>query len=151
MKVRALILTVAAIANSAFAQDYQDYADGYEQDNLYQDYAMKQQEKGGGGGWVSQIQLGLCNVYSYDWSSNFFAKRKIYNNSGGLVKSIGAFGISYLIGAKVHSGRISKKMKTKHLKDQKTLYTQYYNDVYRLEEQKAEQQAVIEQLQAALA
>lgn len=52
MKIRALILTVAAIANSAVAQDYQDYADGYEQDNLYQDYAMKQQEKGGGGGWV---------------------------------------------------------------------------------------------------
>mmetsp|Transcript_2494 Transcript_2494/g.3535 ORF Transcript_2494/g.3535 Transcript_2494/m.3535 type:complete len:121 (-) Transcript_2494:52-414(-) len=120
MKIRALILSVAAIANSAIAQDYQDYADGYEQDNLYQDYATKQQEKGGGGG-------------------------------GGLVKSVGAFGISYLIGAKVHSGRIAKKMKTKHLKDQKALYTQYYNDVYRLEEQKAEQQAVIEQLQAALA
>ena len=42
-------------------------------------------------------------------------------------------------------------MKNKHMKDQKALYTQYYNDVYRLEEQKAEQQAVIEQLQAALA
>jgi len=41
-------------------------------------------------------------------------------------------------------------MKQKHLKDQKALYTQYYNDVYKLEEQKAEQQAVIEQLQAAL-
>ena len=52
MKIRALILSVAAIANSAIAQDYQDYADGYEQDNLYQDYATKQQEKGGGGGWV---------------------------------------------------------------------------------------------------
>ena len=27
-------------------QDYQDYADGYaQQDNLYADYAMKQQEK----------------------------------------------------------------------------------------------------------
>lgn len=50
MNIRALILTVAAIANSAVAQDYQDYADGHEQDNLYQDYATKQQEKGGGGG-----------------------------------------------------------------------------------------------------
>jgi hypothetical protein len=69
----------------------------------------------------------------------------------GLGKAIGAFGISYLIGAKVHSGRVTKKMKMKHLKDQKALYTQYYNDVYKLEEQKAEQQAVIEQLQAALA
>ena len=41
-------------------------------------------------------------------------------------------------------------MKSKHLKDQKSLYTQYYNDVYKLEEQKADQQATIEQLQAAL-
>ena len=73
------------------------------------------------------------------------------NTQWRLGKAIGAFGISYLIGAKVHSGRLSKKMKNKHMKDQKALYTQYYNDVYRLEEQKAEQQRVIEQLQEALA
>ena len=156
MKVRALILSVAAIANSAIAQDYQDYADGYEQDNLYQDYAMKQQEKGGGGGWVRQHEFVITMVCVMFILLIFrlpckTKQKQQHNNSGGLVKSIGAFGISYLIGAKVHSGRISKKMKTKHLKDQKTLYTQYYNDVYRLEEQKAEQQAVIEQLQAALA
>ena len=72
-------------------------------------------------------------------------------NRNGWGKAIGAFGVSYLIGAKVHSGRLSKAMKNKHMKDQKALYTQYYNDVYRLEEQKAEQQAVIEQLQAGLA
>lgn len=55
MKIRALMLTIAAMVKSVvIAQDYQDYADGYEQDNLYQDYAMKQQGKGlaGGGGWV---------------------------------------------------------------------------------------------------
>jgi hypothetical protein len=62
-----------------------------------------------------------------------------------------SFGISYIAGAKFHSGRLTKKMKAKHLKDQKALYTQYYSDVYKLEEQKAEQQAVIEQYQAALA
>lgn len=45
---------------------------------------------------------------------------------------------------------MTKKMKAKHLKDQKALYTQYYSDVYKLEEQKAEQQAVIEKYQAAL-
>ena len=53
MKVIALFFSIAAIyANVSTAQDYQDYADGYEQDNLYQDYAMRQQEKveGGGGG-----------------------------------------------------------------------------------------------------
>jgi len=83
----------------------------------------------------------------------FFSKRTTHVTifRGGMIKTIGAFGVSYLVGAKVHSGRIAKKMKTKHLKDQKALYTQYYNDVYKLEEQKAEQQAVIEQLQAALA
>lgn len=74
-----------------------------------------------------------------------------HKNRNGLGKAIGAFGISYLVGAKYHSGKLTKKMKTKHLKDQKALYTQYYNDVYKLEEQKADQQAVIEQLQAALA
>jgi hypothetical protein len=72
----------------------------------------------------------------------------VYRN--GMGKLVGAFGLSYLIGAKVHSGRVTKKMKMKHLKDQKALYTQYYNDIYKLEEQKAEQQAVIEQLQKAL-
>ncbi|KAL3759398.1 hypothetical protein ACHAWU_000697 [Discostella pseudostelligera] len=120
MRVEFILVAVAAtVANLSSAQDYQDYADGYEQDNLYQDYAARQQGKevGGGNGWG---------------------------------KAIGAFGVSYFIGAKVHSGRVAKKMKQKHLKDQKALYTQYYNDVYKLEEQKAEQQAVIEQLQAAL-
>lgn len=100
---------------------------------------------------TNSLLLCLCDVHTSNLYLPCKTKQKQYNHSGGLVKSIGAFGISYLIGAKVHSGRISKKMKTKHLKDQKTLYTQYYNDVYRLEEQKAEQQAVIEQLQAALA
>ena len=29
-------------------EDYQDYADGGQEDNLYADYAMKQQDKGQG-------------------------------------------------------------------------------------------------------
>ncbi|KAL9191456.1 hypothetical protein ACHAXT_001162 [Thalassiosira profunda] len=121
MRAIIVLFAIVAIAISSTAQDYQDFADGYEQDNLYENYANRQQEKADGGGGI------------------------------GFGKAIGAFGISYLIGAKVHSGRVTKKMKNKHMKDQKALYTQYYNDVYKLEEQKAEQQAVIEQLQAALA
>ena len=58
---------------------------------------------------------------------------------------------SYFLGAKIHSGRVAKKLKKKHQQDQKTLYTQYYNDVYKLEEQKAEQKAMIDQLQRSLA
>ena len=53
MKLANLVFSIAAICSKvSTAQDYQDYADGYEQDNLYQDYAMRQQEKveGGGGG-----------------------------------------------------------------------------------------------------
>jgi Tfp pilus assembly protein PilO len=43
--------------------------------------------------------------------------------------------VSWILGAKVHSGRVAKKMKTKHQKEQKQLYSQYYNDVYKLSEQ----------------
>jgi hypothetical protein len=54
MKAVSLLLSVAAVASSSTAQEqypnYEDYADGYEQDDLYQNYAMKQQEKAVGGG-----------------------------------------------------------------------------------------------------
>ena len=43
--------------------------------------------------------------------------------------------VSWILGAKVHSGRVAKKLKTKHQKEQKQLYAQYYNDVYKLSEQ----------------
>jgi Ca2+-binding EF-hand superfamily protein len=42
---------------------------------------------------------------------------------------------SWLLGAKVHSGRVARKLKAKHQKEQKQLYSQYYNDVYKLSEQ----------------
>jgi len=51
-----MLISVAAMtcSSSTLAQEqypeYQDYADGYEQDDLYQNYAMKQQEKAVGGG-----------------------------------------------------------------------------------------------------
>ena len=55
MRANVFILAIVAIVQRSIAQDYdygdyQDYADGYEQDNLYEDYAMKQEDKGGGGG-----------------------------------------------------------------------------------------------------
>jgi hypothetical protein len=50
MRANILLLALVAIANRSIAQEYeyQDYDDGYEEDNLYQDYAMKHQEMGGG-------------------------------------------------------------------------------------------------------
>lgn len=48
MRVNGIILALAAIADISTAQ--YDYGEGYEyeQDNLYQDYAMKQDRVGGG-------------------------------------------------------------------------------------------------------
>ncbi|EJK67785.1 hypothetical protein THAOC_11133, partial [Thalassiosira oceanica] len=49
--MRFLLLLLVAALVSVSAQDYQDFADGYEgQDNLYENYAMKQAEKADGGG-----------------------------------------------------------------------------------------------------
>lgn len=106
------------------AQDYQDYADGYEQDNLYADYAMKQQEKAvGGGGAAGGMGAGKMAI---------------------------AGGISWLIGGKFQSKRASEILKKKHMKEQKTLYSQYYNDVYKLQEQNAELADAIEKLSKEL-
>ena len=51
LNMRFLLLLLVAALVSVSAQDYQDFADGYEgQDNLYENYAMKQAEKADGGG-----------------------------------------------------------------------------------------------------
>ena len=59
-------------------------------------------------------------------------------------------GQGWLVGAKIHSARTIQKMKTKHMKDQKNLYSQYYNDVYKLQQQNAELAYVVEQYQDAI-
>jgi len=57
---------------------------------------------------------------------------------------------SWFLGGKYHSARAIKKIQTKHRKEQKALYTQYYNDVYKLSEQNQELALLIEQLQELL-
>eukprot|EP00566_Odontella_aurita_P017142 CAMPEP_0113544398 /NCGR_PEP_ID=MMETSP0015_2-20120614/10687_1 /TAXON_ID=2838 /ORGANISM="Odontella" /LENGTH=268 /DNA_ID=CAMNT_0000444655 /DNA_START=29 /DNA_END=835 /DNA_ORIENTATION=- /assembly_acc=CAM_ASM_000160 len=131
----AKVVSVLAIASLAFGQDYgsqdyggdyggdyQDYAGDYgQQDNLYHDYAMKQEDKATGKA-----------------------------GGGGIGKLVAASAAGWLVGAKVHTKRATKKMKEKHMKEQKNLYTQYYNDVYKLQESNAELAYVVEQLQANL-
>ena len=68
----------------------------------------------------------------------------------GLGKMLLVGGLGWIAGGKVHSSRASKTMKKKHMKEQKTLYSQYYNDVYKLQEQNAELAYAVEQLQASL-
>ena len=125
MRTNAFLHSLIAFVSSTIAQDYdhQDYAEGYEQDNLYQDYTVK---KGVGTLWIYvDTRFGFGHVAL-------------------------ASAASYILGAKIHSGRIAKKLKKKHQQDQKTLYTQYYNDVYKLEEQKLEQKMIIQGLEKAL-
>mmetsp|Transcript_17205 Transcript_17205/g.20482 ORF Transcript_17205/g.20482 Transcript_17205/m.20482 type:complete len:153 (-) Transcript_17205:31-489(-) len=59
-------------------------------------------------------------------------------------------GAGWFLGGRVHSSRAVKALKKKHMKDQKTLYSQYYNDVYKLQQQNAELAYVVEQYQEAL-
>lgn len=125
MKTSIIISALAAAAiSSSVAQDYDDadYNQDYAGDNLYQNYAMQHEEQaaGGRGGGFGLGQVALSSAFTY------------------------------FLGAKIHSGRVTKKLIKKHKQDQKTLYTQYYNDVYKLEEQKQEQQLVIDQLQKKL-
>jgi hypothetical protein len=54
--------------------------------------------------------------------------------------------ISWILGGRVHAGRASKKLKRKHQAEQKKLYSQYYNDVYKLSEQNSQLQQQIEDL-----
>jgi len=88
----------------------------------------------------------IAQDYDYqdyaEGEDNLYQDYAIKRGDGGHAGGFGfghvavASAASYILGAKIHSGRVAKKLKKKHQQDQKTLYTQYYNDVYKLEEQK---------------
>jgi Ca2+-binding EF-hand superfamily protein len=59
--------------------------------------------------------------------------------------------VSWFLGGKIHTGRAVKKLKTKFQREQKTLYTQYYNDVYKLTDQNNELSYRVEQYKVLLA
>lgn len=119
---RSIAFIVLAICILTGAQDYPDYQDyANEQDNLYQGYAEHQEQKAVGGG-----------------------------GGGGLGKLIICSTLSWFAGAKYHSGKATKKIKSRFQKEQKQLYTQYYNDVYKLSEQNQELTNYIEKLTEAL-
>jgi hypothetical protein len=68
----------------------------------------------------------------------------------GFGKLVVCSALSWILGAKFHSGRVSKKLKNKFQKEQKQLYTQYYNDVYKLTEQSQDLTSYIDQLSDTL-
>ena len=50
------------------------------------------------------------------------------------------------MGGKIHAQRKEKKLNQMHKKEQKALYSQYYNDVYQLQQQNAEMVETLKQL-----
>lgn len=77
----------------------------------------------------------------------------IFSGGGGgagIGKLVVTGAASWLLGGKFQSGRIAKKLKRKHQSEQKQLYSQYYNDVYKLSEQNQQLQQQIEELKEIL-
>jgi hypothetical protein len=72
-------------------------------------------------------------------------KRSFYASGIPWGKILIGTGVGWLAGGKVHSSRKEKKLNAKHKEEQKQLYTQYYNDVYSLQQQNAELAQVLEQ------
>lgn len=98
--------------------DYQDYAQE-EQDDLYYDYAEKKGDAAampGGPGGAGAMKLVATGI------------------------------TAWVLGAKFHVGRATKELKRKHKSEQKKLYSQYYNDVYKLGDQNSLLQEQIEDL-----
>eukprot|EP00934_Nitzschia_sp_Nitz4_P008688 Nitzschia sp. Nitz4//scaffold263_size26989//25648//26665//NITZ4_008229-RA/size26989-snap-gene-0.13-mRNA-1//1//CDS//3329544781//8678//frame0 len=102
-----LLLVLLVQGSCAQEYDYKDYQDYGAQDDLYHNYAERHNARA-----VDQGRGGL------PW--------------GGMVATGAA---SWFLGARMHAGRVAKKLKSKHQKEQKQLYSQYYNDVYKLSEQ----------------
>ena len=69
-------------------------------------------------------------------------------NPGGVgVGKLIATGLaSWILGARYHTGKVTKNLKRKHQTEQKKLYSQYYNDVYKFSEQNKELQRQVEEL-----
>ena len=68
----------------------------------------------------------------------------------GMGKALLLSAATWVMGGKIHSRSATKKLKTKFQKEQKALYTQYYNDVYKLTEQNNQLQYTVEHLENAL-
>jgi len=86
------------------------------------------------------------------WIRSSLSHENIYNHSSPAVGGVGAAKLvatgiaSWIMGARFHSGRAVKELKRKHKSEQKKLYSQYYNDVYKLGDQNNLLQEKIEDL-----
>lgn len=119
---------VAAIAVLSFIQAQEEAYNDYGEYAEYQDY---------NGDYPQEDNL----YYDYEQQKNTPAA-----GGAGTIKLIATGVVSWILGANFHSGRAVKEMKRKHKSEQKKLYSQYYNDVYKLGDQNNMLQEQIQQL-----
>eukprot|EP00980_Cylindrotheca_fusiformis_P004157 scaffold909_cov135-Cylindrotheca_fusiformis.AAC.14 len=111
-----LLLTPSSRAQYDDYNDYQDYAD----------YGADQ------------------DTLYHDYAER--QETKIAGGGPGIGRVLVTGAATWFLGAKYHSGKVAKKLKRKHQSEQKQLYSQYYNDVYKLSEQNRSLQNQIEEL-----
>eukprot|EP00536_Pseudo-nitzschia_multiseries_P017296 jgi/Psemu1/264180/estExt_Genewise1Plus.C_14740008 len=119
--LRQLLLVTALLAATTNGQDY-DYGGDANYDQ--QDYS----------------QDGLYADYARQQQAKEVAA------PFGWSKILIGTGIGWVVGGKVHAQRKEKKLNGLHKKEQKALYSQYYNDVYQLQQQNAEMKEALNQL-----
>ncbi|KAL7580441.1 hypothetical protein ACA910_004461 [Epithemia clementina (nom. ined.)] len=115
------------VGDGEYGGDYYGDQGGTGDDTLYRDYAARQQEKMMGNGDVAAGGGGP-----------------------GWIKLFCTGAAGWWAGGKYHSRNVLHKAKRKFQREQKQLYSQYYNDVYKLTEQVQELTYLVEQYQDAL-
>jgi len=71
---------------------------------------------------------------------------KCFPSPFGWSKILIGTGVGWVVGGKIHAQRKEKKLNIRHKEEQKALYSQYYNDVYQLQQQNAEMSEALQQL-----
>ena len=77
--------------------------------------------------------------YYHDYAEG--QQMKLENAGGGVLwKVLAGSTVGWFAGGKYQSNKVRKVLQAKHKKEQKELYTKYYNDIYQLQEVNAELQ-----------
>jgi len=133
------------------SQEYQDgYGGGGGGGGGY-DYNNGYDDSGGGGG--GDVDRQYTSTYGQDTLFEDYAEgkiRKVEGGGGGVLPAAVTTIVGWFVGGKIHSGKAISKLKRKHQREQKDLYTTYYNDIYKLQLQNAELSKTVNTLQNAV-